>query len=349
MTLHKHTLGESPVTYTDLNGNNEFGLVASLNFALDGAVVTNQDNLRVDLFTSDNATTKTNAYYDEALDTYTPILEDDVDFDATFDNHDDTSVDPLKWDTASSGNLSGCGGSVTETGTVMRINTSGSGNDNGSHVTTAITVDEIFDVMSSYIRISIDAVTLSSSSQGSAGMKISLYDDGSNDVAMLTADADYLDIMQKDANTAMWRKSTDDGANWSDWTAIDTTGWSVVKLKYQTSGSSGGTYSLQATVDIDWEKYRNTPFDMTVEHEPTDSTTTTGTAIVKTLNEVQGNTKVTSLSFDGGSNYLTLVEKTLQETANTGTDFSMKFVATIDPTTNASFVEYSGYAYYYGD
>jgi len=55
---------------SDLMENLGFMLTSSINFALDGETTTNQDNLDVDLFTSDTASTKTNLTYDAGNDRY---------------------------------------------------------------------------------------------------------------------------------------------------------------------------------------------------------------------------------------------------------------------------------------
>ena len=55
---------------SDLMQNLSFALTAGLNFALDGATITNQDGDDIDLFTSDTASGLTNATYDAGTDRY---------------------------------------------------------------------------------------------------------------------------------------------------------------------------------------------------------------------------------------------------------------------------------------
>jgi len=54
----------------DIRENIGFVIVTSINLALDGATTTNQDNLDIDLFGADTASTKTNLTYDGGTDRY---------------------------------------------------------------------------------------------------------------------------------------------------------------------------------------------------------------------------------------------------------------------------------------
>jgi len=341
MTLTKFSSGVNTSFSTELNRNLSFTLSTSLGYALDGVTITNQDNIKRDLMTSDLSQSKTMRY-----DTTGDFFYADL---GVGDPIDDSVINTSLWSNT---------GSTTFTEDTSNL-TAGTFNSTGGSGTLNHLVNLFSN--SNYIETRINLGTNISGSTGQTGTVTIIVDDGTNS-------ANVKQITQVNTGSAtddsVWRLQLDTGNNqirvWDDaveQTSIDITGWtsSTIKLKI-THSHSGGSTSDDSFCDVYYifETDSSWNYQYNTSNFVTDAVTITTSETVNIIKLNYDNVEPTiEISYNGGSNYTTINQKEVSTISNVGISSQVRFSYTgsIFTYTNRStntLPKINSYAYYYG-
>ena len=295
---------------------NDFALSAMLAMGLDGATMTTQTNYSTESYTDGLANLGIGDAYQISLDT--------SDWTKTSGTLSANSSDGIKW-------------------------TSGVNNDSNY-----LQFDNDIFTNSNYIetKITLDMV---SESGGTRYVRLILTD-GSNEAVIKSVD----DWDQDDTSAWRFHKDGTDIHVWDDGVAesdVDITGWgSDIYIKFQSRESgAGGTMTSEVNVYYLFEtddsfNYVYTTGSFTTATNSISATDDEAIILVAYLNVLP----TIEMSFDNGSNYTTISNKTKTKIANLGTTAKARFswtggTFTYTDSTTHTIPKVEKYAYYYAD
>lgn len=338
----------------DIRENDAFSIVQSLNYALDGATTTNQDNFDVDLFTSDTAASTTNMQYDAGNDWYEYYQIDDEIDDSDYTDH---------WTESHSGT----GPAISETNDYLEVKTVNTALQTGQQDATSDKSGTEIDYFNSnadvVIKARIELYGNNSASAPSTGATARFgISDGTNTVWLKTQtttttatdDSVWWIFIDASANTA---DIYDDGV--LDTADIDISSVNLGNYYIKIEGAAnndtgGGANTCTGRLRLYYLYSLGVGYSNGVV--VTDTVTPSASSdvgILKILNTTPAWTSLTNeISFNAGSNYTTAVNKTLVESSNGGTTIQFRFTFAA-PTSIVAGTDYfetahiNAYAAYY--
>jgi len=372
MIFVKKTDGQV-LTAANLNDNQSFVLSSLLAHALDGATITNQDNIKLDLFASDTATEQSNMIYNATNDNYEC-------FDSAPSGNDPfwvivsaTSADTTGW--------SGASIKLMSTGKWMVYATAGTYEVNRAQV-----IGALFNSASGYAVTKFTTITaiqtndsrdIGKKAQYAARGSAAGTSDGTFAATSGNEDVSSWSNLYAVTNGAQWSipvgevrndinnttnneigtdTSADETDNPADCEIVVGNGTysgsaSVIILSAETISWAG---AVALTTDIDFLVDYSIPVFTTagdllscyIITSGTTITTAEDVAIINSLSTADATSTVSyEVSFDDGSTWVAITNKALTEVSSAGT--SMKFKMTITRTDATKIDTLNGYAAYY--
>lgn len=265
--------------------------------------------------TSTGTTAAGNMQYDSTNDFWWSYPTSEATF-TSFDEHDDSTVNPALWSTSTSG-----GGSVTEDTSNMMVRA------NSSTGTATATSIDIFDNNNNVI---ISMPTFRAQGQGAGGGtdtgNVNFYIGTQqilNRVSTTNTISQYTNakiqiIRFTTGSTFTYKYRIDTGSGYGSWnTSSETTD---VQIKFEATLTSDGTGGDNFIL-VSYERFNTaTDADGTV----TTDAITHGSTITNAIGIIYGENASLSLSADNGSNYESVTDAEIHRFTNTGTQIKMR-------------------------
>lgn len=337
MTFELNYKEDGDILYgSDLMENLSYNLNASLNFAIDGAVTTNQDNF-IEFPISSTSVTAYGALTDTTNTTASFNGQSKYWYAADIiDKCNDGAVNG-SWSITLTGSNTG---SNEETGadvndTALRCGWYSSGGGGGS--AKVIWTGTNFKSEDNIIIVKWGAPGVTPS--------LRLYDDdNTTNVEMTTTTGTIKIVIDTAAETADVYRDT--GSGWASLSSGIDISSLTTEYRIGVYGSNSDTTDVRNTDTIYYLNRINTSTTAKVYVSATvtaDSTSSIG--ILKGIADVTSGSVAYSFSADSGANYTTLTDQIIGETANTGT--GIKFKVSITPVATDTFAQLDGFAAYY--
>lgn len=351
-----------------------FALTASLNYALDGATTTNQDNLKIDFFDTDTASSTTNFKY--YLGKYYLFSDSETNYEVIVTASSTTA--------SSSGDVT-----LTDNGDgTWTVTATGTFEEQRAKIITYLFYNSSGGASSRIVNNFTSVTAIQTNDPRDVGRRVHYgkTNAGSNTSTTNTGTFDSSTGNVVSAWSVITSAACTSSTGWymPASTALHTASSTSSELETDTSGDDqlnpedckvlsnngvGESSTVEVIIacksDITWSG-TGSDYDFSTDGSipdftmidagtlsgelVTDATTITTSetaAIVKAIYGItSGNTFSIECSFDGGSNYSSLTHKEIGEISNTGTSMKIKFTLSATSTDGSDYID--AYASYYG-